>query len=147
MGRAKEVSLGLVVGTAAFFIYVAMYGIVAAYIPINYQKMTEGMAQEKAVLFIQAYQVFESFIAALPMAVAAYIFMFIFKFKASALFLISSLAVLLGSYFYAIYETDRAALNISFAFGVAMPCMLLWFSLSAPNKRLKQSALRTQDPQ
>ena len=136
MHKIKEIVLGLIVGYVAFLIYVISYGY-TAYLPISYQKLTDGMEKETAVLLIRVGLTIETLLAALPMAIAAYVFMKVLKLKANTLFLLSSISVLLGQYFYSSFVDGYPAFNMIVIMSVLIPCIVLWFSLSAPNKSLK----------
>ena len=138
MNKFKAISLGLFVGLVASYINVVTAGFVAAYMPISLAEMTEGMSQKYINLIIQSFLIFEGFLAALPMAIAGYIFILTFKLNADKLFLITSVGVLLGCHLYISYKTP---LTIFLIISIAVPCILLWFGLSAPNKQLKNGRL------
>jgi len=134
MIKTKEILLGLFVGFTAYYIYIITIGMLAAYLPVNYQKMTEGLTNENAILIIQTYHVFLDILAASVMAIAAYIFMRVFKLKASKLFLIISLVVFILSYLLIFYETIDLLLNNFFSINAVIPIIFLWFSVSRANK-------------
>ena len=138
MNKVKAILLGLFVGFVASYINVVTSGFVAAYMPMNFVEMTEGMSQKYTNLIIQAFLIFVGFLAALPMAIAGYIFMLTFKLNADKLFLIISVGVLLGCHLYISYKTPLTIFSI---ISTAVPCILLWFALSAPNKQLKNGRL------
>ena len=106
--------------------------------PISFVEMTDGMSQKYINLIIHAFLIFEDFLAALPMAIVGYIFMLVFKLNVNKLFLIISVGVLLGCHLYVLYKIP---LTIFLIISIAIPCILLWFALSAPNKQLKNGRL------
>ena len=138
MNKFKAILLGLFVGVVASYINVVTAGFVVAYMPISLAEMTEGMSQKHINLIIQAFLIFEGFLAALPMVITGYIFMLVFKLNANKLFLIISVGVLLGCHLYISYKIP---LTIFLIISIALPCILLWFALSAPNKQFKNGRL------
>jgi len=132
MIKTKEILLGLVVGFIAYYLYVTIIGGVVAYLPINYQNLTEGMSKEQARFAIEAYFVVEGFLAALVMALIVYVVRLIFKFKASKLFIKLSMVSFLATYIIPFYGSVGILLQWHFFFGIVIPALLLWFSLIAP---------------
>ena len=147
MNQVKVILLGFFVGLIAFYINIVSIGFVGAYMPITLVEITEGMTQKNIKLLIEAYFIFETFLAALPMAIAGYIFMLVFKLKADKLFLTVSVGVLLICHLYILYlyKLIKITFNIFLIIDIlvlAVPCILLWFALIAPNKQLKNGRLK-----
>jgi len=141
MVKTKEILLGLVVGIVAYYMYVFCIGFVVAYLPADFQKITEGMTKEKGVLMLKARIVLEEFLAALPMAITAFVFMQVTKLKASKFFVVMSVLTFMVSSMTLFFETFENLLNTFFMVGVIIPSVLLWLALGLSNRTNKKRQL------
>ena len=137
----KSILLGLVVGVCAVFIYCCTFLWMLGSFDIYDLRIVFDATPDDLVFAV--LNIVVQTLSSLPMAITAFIFMFIVKFKADTLFLLMSNSVLFGMYcFINYFVISSGAFDGDMVFGSLItglvPCGLLSLSLILPNKWRKK---------
>ena len=148
MNKSKCILLGLVVGAIAYVIKVIAWVKISAYLP-KHPKITHEMTEaeiEKITITIQFFSIFEHLVAASVMAIIVYFLVSICKIKTSALFVITSISTLLCIYFFNVINSFGSdVFTWVFIPGILLSCIMLGFSLVAPNMFKNENAANGSD--
>ena len=134
MQKIKDILIGAIVGSAAYFVYVASLGFIVGYLPINYQTISFGLSKENAFIMLKLAVVLETFLATFPMAILVYIFLRVAKLETTILFVITALTALLFCQIYFTGWPINSFTNIYFIVNTLLVYVVLWISMLLANK-------------